>query len=123
LSIVGAVRSGGEIAVFGRRISTITVDRAAAITTLGILSLFSIILALLLTQPIPMTAAVFEAVSALATVGLSIGATAQLDSVGKLIVAVAMFAGRVGPLSVFALLAARESSGSVRHPVEPIDVG
>ena len=123
LSIVAAVRRGREISAFGRRISTATVDRAAAITTLGMLSLFLIILALLLTQPIPMTAAMFEAVSALATVGLSIGGTGQLDSVGKLIVVVAMFAGRVGPLSVFALLAARETSGSVHHPVAPIDVG
>lgn len=123
LSIAVAIRGTKEIAVFGRRISTTTVDRAAAIVTVGALTVFVTILALLLTQAMPASEAVFESVSALGTVGLSLGGTARLDAVGKLIIAFAMFAGRVGPLSMFAFLATRETSGSVQHPVETIDVG
>ncbi len=41
----------------------------------------------------------FEAVSALGTVGLSTGATSELSNLGKLIIVVLMFLGRVGPLS------------------------
>ncbi|HAN97471.1 MAG TPA: hypothetical protein DCQ98_08590 [Planctomycetaceae bacterium] len=43
----------------------------------------------------------FEVVSALGTVGLSIGATAELSTTGKLLVIVLMFLGRVGPIVVF----------------------
>jgi len=123
LSVAAAIRGGKVISVFGRRISTTTVDRAAATATLGALTVFVTILALLLTQAMPTSEAVFEAVSALATVGLSVGGTAHLDSVGKLIVAFAMLAGRVGPLSLFAFLATHESSRSAQHPVDTIDVG
>lgn len=41
----------------------------------------------------------FEAVSALGTVGLSVGITPELTNLSKLIIVVLMFLGRVGPLS------------------------
>lgn len=123
LSVAAAIRGSNEISAFRRRISDAAVDRAAAIATLGAFTAFLTVLALLLTQAIPGSEAVFEVVSALGTVGLSIGGTARLDSIGKLIIAFAMFAGRVGPLSMFAFLATRETSRSPRHPVESIDVG
>jgi trk system potassium uptake protein TrkH len=123
LSVVAAIRGNKEIVMFGRRVSTETVDRAAAISTLGLLSLFSTVVVLLLTQAMPSLHAVFEAVSALATVGLSIGGTGELDSVGKVVITIAMFAGRVGPLSMFAFLATRERRRPLQPPVELIDVG
>ena len=123
LAVVGVVRGRREAAAFGRRLAPETIDRAAAITTLGLLSVFGTLMILLLTQAMPPAHAAFEAVSALATVGLSIGGTAQLDAVGKVIITFAMFVGRVGPLSMFAFLATRESQPAAEHPIEPIDVG
>jgi trk system potassium uptake protein TrkH len=43
---------------------------------------------------------IFEAISALGTVGLSTGITGDLTNIGKIIVILLMFAGRVGPLSL-----------------------
>lgn len=43
----------------------------------------------------------FEVISALGTVGLSVGGTAQLTIAGKVVVIMLMFFGRVGPLAVF----------------------
>jgi len=43
---------------------------------------------------------VFEAASALGTVGLSMGITASLTNIGKLIVILLMFCGRLGPLTL-----------------------
>ncbi len=54
---------------------------------------------LLLVQDEPSPTVVFEAVSALGTVGLSTGLTGTLTVMGKLIVILLMFLGRVGPLS------------------------
>lgn len=122
-SITAAIRGDSDITMFGRRVSRASVDRAAAITTLGMLSVFLTVLMLVLTQAMPASHAIFEAVSALGTVGLTIGGTSELDSVGKLIIAAAMFAGRVGPLSLFAFLSTREEQRTPRHPTETIDVG
>lgn len=48
---------------------------------------------------------IFEATSALGTVGLSMGVTATLTPLGKLVIIGLMFAGRVGPLTLGAALA------------------
>ncbi len=51
-----------------------------------------------------MLALVFEQVSAMGTVGLSMGITSELSTVGKIVLSVSMFVGRVGTLTVaFAL--------------------
>ncbi|MEZ4651611.1 MAG: potassium transporter TrkG [Candidatus Eisenbacteria bacterium] len=52
------------------------------------------LVAILLTQRLNPTVAAFEVVSALATVGLTIGGTAELDGIGKIVIMVAMFIGR-----------------------------
>lgn len=66
----------------------------------------------------------FEAVSAIGTVGLSMGVTPSLSVPGKLIIIVSMFLGRVGPITVFLLLSARaKESAQYRYPVENVLVG
>ena len=48
--------------------------------------------------------------------GLTIGATAELDAVGKVIVILAMFAGRIGPVTLFMLVNDTTASGLSRCP-------
>ena len=65
--------------------------------------------------------AFFEAVSALCTVGLSMGATSHLDEVGKLIIIATMFCGRVGPLAIFSLVCAQSDEGQrAEYPAEDL---
>lgn len=61
----------------------------------------------------------FEAVSALGTVGLSLGLTANLSDLGKLIIIVMMFLGRIGPLSLGTVLfnAAKKEQEIVKEDV------
>jgi trk system potassium uptake protein TrkH len=49
----------------------------------------------------------FETVSATATVGLSMGVSTQLTPLGKFIIVLCMFVGRVGPLAFFAAISLR----------------
>jgi trk system potassium uptake protein TrkH len=65
----------------------------------------------------------FEVVSALGTVGLSMGATAELDTVGKVVVVVSMFVGRVGGLSLLMFMSQRTSAGVLSRPTEDVAVG
>ncbi len=69
------------------------------------------------TQPqIPVRDLIFEVTSALGTVGLSTGATPLLDEIGKIIVIIAMFCGRIGPVTLFMLLSDGQKSPASRCP-------
>ncbi|NLF92633.1 MAG: potassium transporter TrkH [Oligosphaeraceae bacterium] len=104
LSFRAAVTGRRSIILAGRRILPETVLQALAIVTAALLTLVLAILMLITTQDIPARDIIFEATSALATVGLSTGATAELDGIGKLIIMAVMFIGRIGPLTFFLLL-------------------
>ena len=65
----------------------------------------------------------FEAVSALATVGLSLGVTASLLPAGKLIIIVLMFIGRVGLLTLAFTIVRRARGTAVHYSEENIMIG
>ena len=123
LAVVAAIRGRAAASAHGRTLSHRTVYRAAAIVTVGVLIALIAVLAIQLTQTLSVSEGLFEVVSALGTVGLSIGGTAKLDSVGKVIIMVCMFAGRVGPLTLFMFLATRSSSDPWTRPEIEMDVG
>lgn len=124
LAVVAAVRGRSEAHAFGRRLSHRTVYEAAAIASAGLLSVIVALMVLQVSQPISLDLALFEVVSALATVGLTLGATAELDSVGKIVIMACMFAGRVGPLTLFVFLSDRSRESSApRPPIESVPVG
>ena len=66
---------------------------------------------------------VFEAVSALGTVGSTTGITPTLDDAGRLILIGAMFVGRLGPLTLVLALAARSRPDRFRPALETIRIG
>lgn len=65
----------------------------------------------------------FEATSAFGTVGLSMGLTPSLSPVGKVLIALTMFAGRVGPLTIAYALAQRKQKEYYRYPKGKIIIG
>jgi trk system potassium uptake protein TrkH len=77
---------------------------------------------LLLVEDLPFYSLVFEAVSAVATVGLSVGATGELGALGKFTIIAIMFVGRVGPLTLALLLTGGEKS-RVEYPEANVMVG
>ena len=65
----------------------------------------------------------FEACSACGTVGLSCGATGSLTTFGKIVVIFAMFAGRVGPLTLLLALTVRVRPARYQYPSEEVVLG
>lgn len=76
-----------------------------------------------LSQDKPLLNIMFEATSAFGTVGLSTGITPNLSAIGKLVVILTMFIGRVGPLTVAMAVAARGERTLYRYPEEKVMVG
>jgi trk system potassium uptake protein TrkH len=106
-----------EVVLQNRRIRAVTVFRAVTIVGAGLLLWFGVVLMLEVTQPqIRVKDLIFEATSALGTVGLSTGATGLLDEIGKIIIIIAMFCGRIGPVTLFMLLSDPQASSSSRCP-------
>lgn len=123
LSVAATMRGRTSAHAFGRSLSHKTMYKAMAIVTVGATAVFAAFLAMQLTQGIAPGSALFEVVSALGTVGLSVGATAELDGVGKVIIIACMFMGRVGSLTLFMFLSGRMMRDAWRRPEEAIEVG
>lgn len=123
LQLRSVIRGEEHAQVFGFRLSDLTNRRAMAVAFMGFLAFLVVLLALQTTQNIGLREIVFETISALGTVGLSIGATAELDEIGKVIVMFAMFAGRVGPLTLLMFLGSRADGRRLGRPEVAIDIG
>ena len=68
--------------------------------------------------------AIYETVSATATVGLSRNLTSSLTAIGKIIIIITMYFGRVGPISLAVALGKRsESQNLISEPTEEISIG
>lgn len=108
--------------VFGRRIPLGQVLRAMGIFLLGVGWLSAVFMVLLITEDQRFLPLLFEGVSAFGTVGLSTGITPELTPVGRVVIIMTMFVGRLGPLTVAFALAERRRA-AFRHPEEQIIVG
>ena len=65
----------------------------------------------------------YEVSSAVGTVGTTLNATPHLSPIGRLIIALAMFLGRIGPISIVLMMARRHTTHWTRCPEETITVG
>ncbi|MDX2289937.1 MAG: potassium transporter TrkG [Hyphomicrobiaceae bacterium] len=100
----------------GVRIPPVRVQQATSTLVIGLLVVFTALIALDLTGNHAFDKALFEIFSALGTVGLSMGITGELNDAGKLIITAVMFIGRVGILSFFVAFAlAVRSDGDVER--------
>lgn len=115
-----------DIEVFERRISSSTVKKSVGIFFVGISAVSIGILLLSLTEgEFNLVEAAFEVISSFATVGLSIGGSINLTSIGKLLIVIYMFMGRVGLLTIFLALVSKNTVNKqlIRYPECRIIVG
>jgi trk system potassium uptake protein TrkH len=122
-AIVASLRGADHVTAFGREISWRQVNRALSIALLSLAVVFFIAFAASTTITRPFVDLLFESVSAFGTVGLSTGLTPDLTHAGRIVIAVAMFIGRLGPLTIALALAGRYRPVRFRYPEEAISIG
>ena len=66
---------------------------------------------------------IYETTSATATVGLSRNLTPYLNDIGKLIIIVTMYLGRIGPISLAIAFKAKEKTNIIKNPIEDVSIG
>lgn len=119
-------RGGRDVALWGRRLPPVVIERARAIIGLAVVwNLIGILF--LSTSELSQSRfqfedVLFEQVSAFATVGLSTGVTPHLTPAGKLWIIATMFVGRLGPLTM-ALAVLPMRTVPLRYPEERVLVG
>ncbi len=115
----------GETAVnIGNRRLPRSIQRQA-LTIVGLtasVSAFAIVI-MRLTTEFPLDMIIFDVLSAVCTVGLSTGVTMDMHDPGKVMFAILMFIGRVGPVSMATALALRKAKRHFEYPKESPLIG
>lgn len=123
-SALATVRNKSCGTMFGRRISEDSLKKAVAVAVTFLTICATSTVLLLATNDVSVIDAIYETVSATATVGLSRNLTATLNTAGRLIIIITMYFGRVGPISLAVALGSKnESQNVISEPTENISIG
>ncbi len=117
------MRGRQDVEVGMRRVTSANQRQALSIAALGLTAVILSAFLLLAVTTVAFDAALFEVISAFATVGLSTGITPELPDTGKILLIVLMFVGRLGPLAVASAFAMRERPVRRRYPEERMIIG
>ena len=123
LSMLAAVRGTDEVRAFRRKISDNYVRRAVAVIVVFFVALIAVTMALSITEDGSFIDILFESTSAMATVGLTRGFTGSLTTTGKWIIIFAMYAGRLGPITMALAFNAKKYEGKKTYAEGKVIIG
>jgi trk system potassium uptake protein len=128
-AVASTLRGNAEIQIWGRRIATPLIFRAVTVIALFLLIYGAGVVALSIAEhhvgdrETGMFDLMFEAMSALATTGVSTGVTPTFTATGKLILCALMLVGHLGPLVTVYALQRRQRPERYRFPDEAVRIG
>ena len=114
---------GSPMTIYRRKLTPGSVRRAFIVMSLFVATAILLTLGLTIIEPFPTLSLLFETVSALGTVGLSLGVTASLSALGKFILVIAMFIGRIGPLTIGIAVTGIDTPEAPAHEGERVLIG
>jgi Trk-type K+ transport system membrane component len=85
--------------------------------------IFTALMIMSISEPFTFKQLFFEIASAFGTTGLSLGITSQLTNVGKFVLIVIMFCGRIGILALLLMFKGNRSASSIKYPEVDMIVG
>ncbi|MDD2228596.1 MAG: TrkH family potassium uptake protein [Candidatus Cloacimonetes bacterium] len=123
LSVVSMLRGRRDLSVFNRKIAISNAREATTLLTIAAGIIFVIVFLLMLVEPFSFEEIIFESISAFGTVGLSMGITGDLSHVGKMLITLLMYIGRIGPLTMIYALSMRKRQPNISFAEESIAIG
>lgn len=118
ICVIRSLRGKRRTNVFNRHISRDIIVRATTIMTINLVALFSGIFILSISDNFDFVEICFEATSALATVGLTLGITPLLSAGGKLLIIMLMFVGRIGIMTFIMSIVREDCKSDTIHYAE-----
>lgn len=123
-TVISVIRGREDTEVFRKRIGVDLVIRSLCIVFIAMSLVVTVVMILSITETgASLEYIIYETVSAFGTVGLTLGLTPNLSDPGKLIIALTMYTGRLGPLTLVIALARRSRLKGIRYPEDKIIVG
>ncbi len=125
MAVKAFLKNENEITVYKRRINIFIFRKALGVFVVGVVAVVigTFVINISQNSHFTLLSSAFEVSSAFATVGLSLGGSNNLNEFGKILIALFMFAGRVGSLTIFTSFIHESKVKKVRFPEEKILVG
>ena len=123
LMMITQVKKRDYMFAFKRRIKLRNFANAFAIFGFYVFALIIAMLILVCIEPFDSLDILFECVSAIGTVGLTTGITSSLSFIGKVVIILLMFIGRVGPITVAYTFNKDKGTSNIKYPATEISVG
>lgn len=120
VTVLSVIRGRADATIFGRRIDKQTVYKSMTIFFLALFTLLAATLTIYYNTGIELNSvdSIFEASSAFATVGLTIGATPNMNIAAKIVTMLTMYVGRCGPVALATSLTLK-SAQAQKHAILP----
>ena len=122
-AVIAMIRGKEDIVLFQYRLAKDRIFKALTITLLALSLVVIVSMVLSTTEDHNFLMILFETTSAFGTVGLTMGLTIHLTVFGKICIALMMFAGRLGPLTLAYALQPKTEKELYRHPEGKIIIG
>ncbi|MBW6410015.1 TrkH family potassium uptake protein [Clostridium weizhouense] len=123
-TVISVLRGREDTEVFNRRFSKDIVYRAFTLLVIAMILVMVVTMILTVTEPDQsFINLLYEATSAFGTVGLTTGVTQQLSTIGKIVIAITMYFGRVGPVTVILALVTKKKKTGYKYPEAKILIG
>ena len=120
---VATFRQRDSVQFFGRRVECHAVKTAATILTMYLALFFLGGVFISVYENLPMSYCLYEAASAVGTVGLSLGITPHLHIPSQMVLIALMYLGRVGGLTLIYAAVSTKKNGNGKLPQEKITIG
>lgn len=121
--VIAVIKRRRDAQLIGRRISSEVVFSSASILLIYLLSTVIGALVISRVENLPFITCIYETVSAMATVGLSLGITPTLGVLSKIILIMLMYVGRIGGLTLIVATLSSRPLQEGKLPIEKITVG
>lgn len=123
LHTFSGIRREQSVNAFGRSIGDDALKRATSVLFSNLFLALTGALLICAVQPLPLTDVLFEAFSAIGTVGMTTGVTRSLLPLSRAVIVFLMFCGRVGSISFAVALLEKKALPPVTLPQERITIG
>ena len=123
LNAIATFRSQENAGAFGRRLEYHVIKNAATIAMLYFALFFGGGIAISVYEGLPLLDCLYEAASAVGTVGLTLGITPELHVFSQVVLIILMYLGRVGGLTLIYAVFYGRNKGNAKLPLEKITVG
>lgn len=124
MTVISVIRGREDTEIYSRRISKDIIYKGLSITIISFALVMVVSMVLSITEVgTSLEYIIYEATSAFGTVGLTLGLTTKLTTIGKLIIAFTMYCGRLGPLTIALALSRKDHNNTIRYPEDKILVG